>query len=467
MRFSKFLVAVTILLLAASSGCSHSSDSSGACDGSTTTGGMPAGSGSLTPACNPASSFTRPSALATNAMSISVNGSLCTAAGASGNMYPDEICASVTICTPGCDNQCQTINDVLLDTGSYGLRLFSSVVNIPLQQVSNDGGQTAVAECVGFGDGSSEWGPVELADVMLAGEPVARNVPIMLINSKYSCAVSGCDTSTSTPDTSPGEAGFNGILGVGLFAQDCGDECASDSNNPQYFSCENGDGCTSTTLANSLQVTNPVAMLSQDNNGVILNLPSISADGVNAVDNTGSVTETSIVFGIDTASGNNSSSGKTFLAADDEGNFRTTFQSDTMEAFIDSGSSDLAFAANVGDCSGHDQAQYFDTTGNEFYCPNDTSPYTTPLAFTGVSQIGATGSPSVSADFSIMNAFYLLFIANNGENYAFSTIAGPTGEEIGGFFDWGLPFFFGKGVAVSIDGTTFSGGTNTGPGWAY
>src|SRR5271168_4830164 len=41
--------------------------------------------------------------------------------------YFNEPCVTIKICSPG-TTQCQTIPNVLLDTGSYGLRLFSSVI---------------------------------------------------------------------------------------------------------------------------------------------------------------------------------------------------------------------------------------------------------------------------------------------------------------------------------------------------
>src|ERR1700686_1097756 len=45
--------------------------------------------------------------------------------------YINEPCVSVTICSPSGAN-CQTINNILLDTGSYGLRVFSSVMSTAL-----------------------------------------------------------------------------------------------------------------------------------------------------------------------------------------------------------------------------------------------------------------------------------------------------------------------------------------------
>jgi hypothetical protein len=59
---------------------------------------------------------------ANNVLSVSVNSGLM---GNSVNlMY-----ASVTICLPGSTTQCQTVDNIMVDTGSTGLRLLSSALS--------------------------------------------------------------------------------------------------------------------------------------------------------------------------------------------------------------------------------------------------------------------------------------------------------------------------------------------------
>jgi len=81
--------------------------------------------------------------------------------------YENGAFTSVTICIPRGQSQCQTISGVLVDTGSSGLRILSSVLSLslPHQTSSNS---NPVAECVQFQDGYT-WGPVELADIKLSG----------------------------------------------------------------------------------------------------------------------------------------------------------------------------------------------------------------------------------------------------------------------------------------------------------
>ena len=359
-----------------------------------------------------------------NVMDIYVGGqTLC-----GQNGYINEPCTSVTICQPGTTN-CQTISNILVDTGSFGLRIFSSVITVPLTQVTN--GTYPVAECAQFGTGD-EWGPVQMASVVLGGEP-AVTVPIQVINSSYeSYSGTGC----SGVGTSPATSGFNGILGVGLFPQDCGTGCTTVASNGYYFYC-NGSNCTNgTTVSLSNQVTNPVAMLPVDNNGVLVQLPGVALGGVASLSGY-------LILGIGTQS-DNSPSGAVKYSASNSANFTTVFNGTTAtDSFIDSGSNGLFFAGGPTQCSGSSYAP-------GFYCPASTTGYT-------VTTKGYTGSPSVSVAFNVGNASNLVQTGNS----AFSELAGVSSS----YFDLGLPFFYGRSVFVGIEGKTSSLGT--GPYWAY
>ncbi|HVI07666.1 MAG TPA: DUF3443 family protein, partial [Candidatus Binatia bacterium] len=77
--------------------------------------------------------------------------------GPTGN-YADGAFASVTLCAPGTSN-CQTIDGVLVDTGSSGLRILSSLITVPLTPVNAPDGNPMV-ECFPFVSGYT-WGAVE------------------------------------------------------------------------------------------------------------------------------------------------------------------------------------------------------------------------------------------------------------------------------------------------------------------
>ena len=154
--------------------------------------------------------------------------------------YNNEPMVSVTVCAPG-TSACQTINGILLDTGSYGLRIFKQALNgLSLPVETSQGGE--LAECQPYADGTADWGPVVTADVTLGGEP-AVTVPIQVIDSTFQGSTN-CN-SGSRLDTDPSVDGYNGILGVGPFQQDCGTACTNEKQNFShytqwpYWSCNN------------------------------------------------------------------------------------------------------------------------------------------------------------------------------------------------------------------------------------
>ena len=84
---------------------------------------------------------------------------------------------SVEVCQPG-TSTCQTISNLLLDTGSTGLRIFSSSLG-SLQLPNQTQNNSSLIECASFISGVT-WGPVKLADVKISAE-TARSIPIQVI----------------------------------------------------------------------------------------------------------------------------------------------------------------------------------------------------------------------------------------------------------------------------------------------
>ena len=416
MKSNKIPVILVLLLLA--TGC-HSSGSDNHSGGSSgpqpIVAGLPNG-GSLPTLSGP------------NVLAMTVNGSTCAS-----NSYPNKPCVSVTVCAPGTTN-CQTISDILVDTGSFGLRVFKSVLTVPLTPVAL-GGKT-VGECVQFADGTAQWGQVETAGVILNGEPQVQ-VPVHVIDATFAQVPGAC----GTPVSSPANAGFNGILGVGLLAQDCGPGCVTSSANGFYFSCA-GTACTGTTMALTSQVTNPVALLPHDNNGVVLELPSIPRGGVASLNGY-------LVLGIGTQANNIPHGVNVLTAAAGTGDFSTNFSGQVTAGFLDSGSNGLYFNAPVSgalpDCS------FFDQNMAGWFCPNGT-------ASLSAVNTGSNSSTASSVNFLVGNAINL---SNNASNSVFIEL----GASGGGDFDWGLPFYIGRNVYIGIEGAASSLGT--GPYYAY
>jgi len=379
-----------------------------------------------------------PAPTGSNVQAITVN------EGPAGN-YANGAFTSVTVCVPG-TSTCQTIDGVLVDTGSSGLRLLSSALTISLpQQDASDG--NPVAECLPFVIGYT-WGPVQTADVEMAGE-TAKSTPIQVINgSAFPLpSTSLCASNPGGPSDTLSTLGANGIVGVGNFPQDCGSACAAapgnGSENPDlYYECASS-GCSAIAESLAQQVQNPVALFATDNNGVIIELPAASTPEASL--------SGSLIFGIGTES-NNGLNGATVYPVDPSGNltgdFTTTFNNAVDdESFIDSGSNGYFFSDSaIPACSDN-------SSGGGFYCPSATLNLS-------ASNAGYNGTPSGTVSFSVANADDLF--NDNPSAAVFGQLAGP--NTIGGF-DWGLPFFYGRNVYTAIAGASTPGGT--GPYWAY
>jgi predicted aspartyl protease len=354
-----------------------------------------------------------------NIASISVNG------GPEGN-YADAAFVSVTVCVPGSSN-CQTVNNVLVDTGSSGLRVLSSVMTLPLTQQMSGG--NPVVECFPFVSGNT-WGPVQTADVEIAGEK-ASSVPIQVIGDSAFDSGTVC----SSPQNDVESLGANGILGVGLFAQDC-NASACLASYDVYYACPSASTCSAITEAAAQEVQNPVSLFATDNNGVILELPAVSGSEASV--------SGSLVFGIGTES-NNALGGTTIYTADPYGNFTTTYKGTAYpDSFIDSGSNGYYFLdstlTGITECG--------DAPG--FYCPGST----VNISATNQGENGSSGA----FNFSIENADTLF----NTNDFAYSDLGGTSGTSAPYYFDLGLPFFFGRNLYTGLQNATYPNGY-----WAY
>lgn len=344
---------------------------------------------------------------------------------------------SVRVCAPGSTTNCATIDNVLVDTGSYGLRLFSSVIPaatlnaLPPQIVSSN----QIAECAEFGSAFS-WGTVRSADIGISGE-LARSVPIQVISdsstSVPSAAPAACQINTQV--VTPRDLGANGMLGIGVSTTDC-PGCVNVPADQAYYSCNLGN-CEPTIEPLNQQVTNPVAMFPVDNNGVIVELPQVADTG--AASSVGT-----LVFGIDTQANNAlSGTGATVLATDQFGDFNSTYKGTTI--------------------TGH---SYFDSGSNGFFfgdaaIPNSSNPLSATFLPPGVSPFSVVviglNAASATVPFNIANGTTLF----NSGNFGFNDL----GYSQPGTFDFGLPFFYGRHIFYGIGGTSSSGGT--GPYVAY
>src|SRR5262245_15208977 len=181
------------------------------------------------------------------------------------NSALNQLFATVTVCLPNTSN-CQTINGLLVDTGSVGLRVLSSALTLQLPQQTGAGG-APVVECLPFVDGFT-WGPVQTADVKIAGE-TASGIAVQAIGLDRFPTIPGGCSSQGTAEETLTDLNANGILGVGLFREDCGPGCTiiGSSNPGLYYVCPTPSTCTVTTVSTANQVQNPVSHFATDNNG--------------------------------------------------------------------------------------------------------------------------------------------------------------------------------------------------------
>lgn len=336
----------------------------------------------------------------------------------------NELCTQITICQPG-TSSCQTISDILVDIGSFGLRIFGSVLSPSLTQEVNSTGNP-IGECAFFADGTAFWGPVQRADVVLGGEPAVR-VPIHVITPTFAGQSTSQNPCNTVVDSAPQAVNFNGILGIGVFTQDCGSVCATHSNNTLYFSCA-ASTCTGTTVSLSDQVQNPVRLLPSDNNGVLLTLPNVPSTGAPAVSG-------SLILGIGTASNNIPPAGVSVFTTDQNGFLTTMYKGTTFgQSVIDSGSNGYFFPdPTLPICAMPLQ---------DFYCPSSPANLSATL-------IGAN-SQQETIPFQIANTLSLVQTGNA----AFNNLGG----QFSGFV-WGLPFFLGRTAYVGIEGQPSTLGT--------
>jgi len=368
-------------------------------------------------------------------------------------IYPDGAFTSVTLCNPG-TTTCQTIDGILVDTGSVGLRVLSSAITLTGLQPLTSGSNT-LYNCINFADTSFLWGTVSVADVQMAGE-VASGATIQVVPDPATlgftipidCSNGGVDESSQV------NLGANGILGIGAEPEDCGPACDPNFDNgvppnpSPYFLCSSTT-CTPTSVLSfasgqSQQVLNPVVLFSTDNNGTIVQLPALPGQAA---------TETgSLIFGIGTQANNQVPSSAKIFALDPSigDTFTTTYKGQVLTgSFIDSGSNGLFFPdATIPAC----------VDIPDFFCPASIL----SLSALNTETTSVTGATS-TVNFSIDNADNL-FAGGGGADAAYSTLGGPN---TGGPFDFGLPFFYGRSVFTAIDGAAVPSNTPTAPWVAY
>jgi hypothetical protein len=189
-----------------------------------------------------------------------------------------------------------------------------------------------------------------------------------------------------------------------------------------------------TAVALGQQVANPIAALSADNNGLVVVLPQVPPNGSTQVSG-------SLYFGINTQADNALGTAQ-LMTLDGYGDVQTTFGTSVIkQSFIDTGSNGYFFDSTLPLC----------TTNKDFYCPTSNG---VPSTQTEQAQIqGQNTGVTKPVSFTVSHADSVL----TASIYADPGLAGPATASGDGYFnhyfDWGLPFFFGRGVYEVFEGS--------------
>lgn len=342
--------------------------------------------------------------------------------------YVNGLFATVTVCSVG-RNNCVDVENVLVDTGSTGLRLMAS--SLPKDKITieyNTLNGLVVSECSQFVSGVM-WGALANLDIKLAGE-AAANTAVQIIGAENTpsmpneCASKGQSLATAKI------LGANGILGISNFLNDCGVFCES-VNNQYYYGCDQLS-CINIAVDGKSQVFNPIAKFIKNNNGTVIQLPNVASAGEVTLNGV-------LIFGIDTEENNSLGLAKRITLESSTANFTTVYKGfNYPRSYFDSGSNGVYFDdSSIPECNSVGFASY--------YCPS--SALSIDVIFKGSRQ----------------EIYNYTFMGNSAEKTGGVNLNAPVqpaliGTAGGSFQDfvWGLPFFYGKSVYTSLEGSAIS-----------
>jgi hypothetical protein len=329
---------------------------------------------------------------------------------------------TVKLCPPNAqtDAGCSTVDHMLLDTGSIGVRVFASALGSSLSSrlprqtgASNDPtGSAPLAQCALFGSGYL-WGALRRADVTI-GSMTARDIPVQIVgDAAYGATPADCEARGVADLGTVDALGAKGVVGIGHRARDF-PQAAQTALAATYYYCASATSCTAARVPLERQAMNPVAGFATDNNGTIIRLPALPSAGQASA--TGE-----LIFGVGTRSNNALPANATILAVSAQGTLTTLYANRSVPAIVDSGTNGLMFRDTT-----------IPTGVNNWFSPQTTL----SLTATMMSTIGL----QASVPFSIADAERLF-----ESNYAAYDNLGALSLS-SNMFVWGLPFYYGRSV---------------------
>jgi len=378
--------------------------------------------------------------------------------------------ATVKVCTPGDATQCDTIDHVIVDTGSVGLRVLASkivrAVLPPIQLSTNPAPIQNAWECFPFVIGGL-WGANVAADIVLGTQrTTSPPVAIQLIDDLGVLkATDNCNSivnSTALKSNilnSAGSLGANGILGIGSTNLDCGLDCKSaryqdrphnitTGSSVLYYQCPQGTrdptACSLAPMDTPFQVSNPVSAMSADfSAGVVLVMPAIPDGQPGAATASGE-----LILGVGTRTNNTVPTGvrKVLLGVgmalnpDSYLSITTRFNGMTFaNSYLDTGTNALFFYdPSIATCQ-----------NSTWYCPLSKMNVEALLS-DGDGPVPPLLVDTVAVPFQIGNFEALSSTNNTAFNNAVGYVPMSSGAPDTTTFAWGMPFFYGKKVYMSI-----------------
>ena len=342
----------------------------------------------------------------------------------------NRLVVGITVCEPG-TTRCATIDDVMVDTGSTGLRLEASAVPAWLHLPARLGpGERPLAECLRFLHDNA-WGQLFRADLRI-GDMTVAGLPLQIISDDQRAQPAACPRSDVRPTS-------NGTLGIGPHLTDCPGSCEQSATAPVYFVDRVGvwepirGG-----LDRAYRLPNPVSLLPEHNNGVVFELPVPPDDG--AAEVTGTLT-----FGVGTSM-NNRPGRAHMVPLDATGHFTTMFHGRSYPgSYIDSGTESYILDGDqLPRCPGMAWA----------LCA-------TPELRLEAVMVGQADAP-VPVSVKVGD-----FAATLARGFGASDAMAVVADQGSTAFVWGAPFFLGKTVTLVLDGSKVPGvGGAAGPFYA-
>lgn len=336
---------------------------------------------------------------------------------------------SVTLCNPGGDS-CQSIDRVLLDTGSTGLQIVSPEVLPPALNLPNvmSANGKPLRHCTQFGDTTALFGSLRKATVKI-GE---QTVPDLVVKVAGDSDVDPSVVDDTCPGLHPRSAtafGANAVLGIGTSLADCND-CVTNLKQSTYSEC--GTDCQPASVTQAMLLKNPAAQFAQNNNGFSVVLPPVPASGATALAGV-------VRFGIGTRPDNGLGKAVVLDALNPYGTVYTDYGGLRKASFFDTGTNHISFSDKF-----LPQCFY----SRVFYCPSSDSKRSADV-------VSASGT-SLTLDFVVKNVDALSPLVAAAGTGAFVPNSG-----LSSMFIWGLPAFFGRTITFGIDQA--KAGSLTGP----